>query len=115
MILKRCEFCPKTFNSSFYLDSHLNRRHGDKISQRVSRENREPLKVDKSNNQDVTINEIHKITDTVEKFASRIVETERQFREQMEEKMEQKMNMEVQRRQVCLFLINLVEHARRSL
>ena len=49
--------------------------------------------------------DIQKITETVEQFAGRIIETERIFRKELEEKMEQKLLVEVQHRQ------NLIEEA----
>jgi hypothetical protein len=49
--------------------------------------------------------DIQKITETVEQFAGRIIETERLFRKELEDKMEQKLLVEVQHRQ------NLIEEA----
>ena len=52
-----------------------------------------------------TVYDVQKITDTVEQFASRVVETERAFRKDLEDRMDQKMNLEIQRRQVRSFTI----------
>ena len=46
--------------------------------------------------------DLQKITETVEHFSARVIETERQFRKELEDKMEAKLSEEIKRRQLLL-------------
>ncbi len=74
------------------------RRHGDKIPSRAIIKE---TNLDNGKIQNQTV-DLQKITDTVEHFSSRVIETERQFRKELEDKMEAKLSEEIKRRQLLL-------------
>jgi len=76
----------------------LYRRHGDKIPSRAIIKE---TNLDNGKIQNQTV-DLQKITDTVEHFSSRVIETERQFRKELEDKMEAKLSEEIKRRQLLL-------------
>ncbi len=93
------------------MQGHLQRRHSDKKQFLPDASN--PIQqTNTTNNNHIhygivepslhTLTDIQKITNTVEQFSTRILETERLFRQDLEEKMEQKLQAEVQRRQNVL-------------
>lgn len=86
------------FSSGFHLENHLYRRHGDKIPSRAIIKE---TNLDNGKIQNQTV-DLQKITDTVEHFSSRVIETERQFRKELEDKMEAKLSEEIKRRQLLL-------------
>ena len=83
------------FNSSYYLDGHLQRRHSDKLPVRPLQVTTAPIVQDPKN-------DLQKMTEALEKFSLRISDTERELRKELEDKMEEKLNQEVRRRQKVL-------------
>lgn len=88
------------FSSGFHLENHLYRRHGDKLPSRTHHALKEN-NLYNGRNQNQAL-DLQKITDTVEHFSSRVIETERQFRKELEDKMEVKLSEEIKRRQLLL-------------
>ncbi|KAI3644200.1 hypothetical protein MP228_010364 [Amoeboaphelidium protococcarum] len=83
----RCKHCPKVFNSEYYLECHLDRRHGDQpnyIKESMEEQIQSLHNKSKVNNVDV----VDKITSTIERFSTKIMETERSLRTDMENKLQ---------------------------
>lgn len=85
----RCRYCSKVFNSDYYLESHLVRRHPDKPNYVADGQNVAPINAAQSRGQSAQVdgNLIDKITETIERFSSKVMETERKLREDMEQKL----------------------------
>ena len=75
------------------------KRHADKLPERhvAFKENNQV----NSHNVNGMV-DLQKITDTVEHFSTRVIETERQFRKELEDKMEAKLSEEIRSRQLIL-------------
>ena len=78
------------------MDAHLHRRHGEKAPFTHAQSGWQPSGVQAISPASF---DVQKMTETVEKFASRMIETERLFRRELEDKMEQKLAIEIQNRQ----------------
>lgn len=98
----RCRYCPKVFNSEYYLESHLQRRHADRPNY-LAETFPIPTAPQTAAKED-TGAVIDKITNTIERFSAKLIETERNLRAEMEAKLESQLNrkehsMEEQTRQ----------------
>ncbi|KAJ3214155.1 EF-hand domain-containing member C2 [Dinochytrium kinnereticum] len=97
----RCEYCPKVFKSDIYLDNHMLRRHPE-VPQEDYRRHQNPIRPQKRLDSPQPSRDPHdhavppvqkgmevieKVTETMERFSSRILEVERQLKNEMEMKL----------------------------
>ncbi|KAH6580442.1 hypothetical protein BASA50_001727 [Batrachochytrium salamandrivorans] len=94
---QRCTLCSKSFSSECFLDSHMNRRHGAPPKQLhcVPPVLEVPVA---STNPTSASSEFQRMADMIERFSTRLIDTERQLRNEAERKMEELISRDTNER-----------------
>ena len=89
-----CSVCSKVFNSEYYLDSHLKRRHPDYTSRSKEHQSQQQTSTHQANSEQEMVD---RLTMTIERFSMKVMETERQLRAEMETKFQSEVQKKEQR------------------
>jgi hypothetical protein len=87
----RCRYCTKVFNSEYYLEGHLSRRHPDQPNYVAERLNIPSPTMMMPQQMNVSTDLLDKVTTTIERFSTKVLETERQLRAEMEKKLSEEV------------------------
>ncbi|KAJ8329817.1 hypothetical protein O5D80_002011 [Batrachochytrium dendrobatidis] len=93
----RCIHCTKSFTSQHFLDLHMQRRHNDQVNTYPL-----PPPATEQVKSQPTHSEFQHIADMIERFSNRLVDTERQLKNEAESKMEDRINKEINEKRILL-------------